>query len=600
MDYGIIGNCKSCALVHSSGSIDWFCYPESDSPSVFARLLDKKNGGSFHIQPDQACTVTQQYIEDTAIVETTYTCKAYAFRVLDFFRRYNKILPKKKQKVYRINKLIRILEPIRGIPKVKIHFDPKLNYAKNITISTAVEDGLFAKEASQELYCKTNIDPKQILKKQCIEITHRSYFVFGDGDGDYTVRRALNLLTATKRYWKKWVASLDTPERYKKEIIRSAITLKLLTMSETGAIMAAATTSLPEQIGHERNWDYRFCWVRDAAYTVDALNKIGRSFEAKRLMEFIFEHSIEKKLHLQIMYGLHGETELTEEILPHLSGYKNSAPVRIGNAAYDQQQHDIYGNIIDIMYIYFVFQQVEKKLSKRYINYLSKLVREIKKHWKTKDNGIWEFRGSKEHFTYSKLMCYVGIDRAIRIADYCNLTSKSHAWCKLRDEIRHDILTNAWSDEAKAFTMYYGGEELDAAVLLMCYHEFLPPDDPRLISTVKQIKKTLANGPLVHRYNAKDDFGKSTSAFTICSFWLIDALHYIGKHKEAKKYFEQMLTYANNSGLFSEDLTMKGKHLLGNFPQAYTHIAIINTAILLSEWSTKRKKLDWAQRKKIL
>jgi len=385
---------------------------------------------------------------------------------------------------------------------------------------------------------------------------------------------------------------MNLPEKNKNEIIRSVLTLKLLTFSESGAILAAATTSIPEEAGSNRTWDYRFCWIRDASFTVDALKKIGRDAEAKHLMEFIFKNTVGKRKDIQIMYGIDGKRTLTEKYLNHLSGYRNSTPVRIGNAAYNQKQNDIYGSIIDVIYLYYVFYEYDKRLPKKYWIFLKYLVSEIKNNWKKKDKGIWEFRGFQKHFTYSKLMCYIGMDRAVKIAQHFKQDKLAQDWIYLAEEIKNDILKNAWSEKKRAFTMFYGSEDLDAAVLLMCYHNFLEPDDPRLISTVNQINEELRSGTSVNRYKIKDDFGQSTSTFTICAFWLVDALNYIGKREEAQSLYEKLLKYSNHLGLFSEDLEEKTKNLIGNFPQAYTHIAIINTSIVLSEWSTKRIKFE--------
>ena len=528
-----------------------------------------------------------------------FTCSSYSFKVTDFFPRYKKLLPGKKNKVYRLNKLVRLVEPIKGNAKFKVVFSPKFNYALDKTNVESCDGGVRAYSKDFELFCQTNIASELILDSSDVELKFSVYFILAEDIADYSVLRVKKLLSATKNYWKSWVSSLELPQAYRSTIIISALVLKLLTMSETGSIMAAATTSLPEEIGSVRNWDYRFCWVRDASYTVDALQKIGRGFESKRLMEFILDSSMQKKQHLQIMYGLHGEAELTEQVLGHLSGYKNSAPVRIGNGAYDQIQHDIYGNIIDVMYIYYVFQEVESKMSDRFWKFLVHLVDEITSKWDTPDSGIWEFRGEKHDFTYSKLMCFVGVDRAIKIAQHYGRVKHASKWAMVKDCIWHSISTESWNADVQAFTMWSGSDKLDASMLMLAYHEVLARDDPWLISTVEQIQKRLSIDGLVQRYDAEDDFGVSDSAFSICSFWLVDALHYIGRVDEAKKLFEHLLTFANHVGLFSEDIDRKNGELLGNFPQAYVHIAIINTAILLSEWSVKMKRLDWKSRKQI-
>jgi len=290
------------------------------------------------------------------------------------------------------------------------------------------------------------------------------------------------------------------------------------------------------------------------------------------------------------MYGIEGETKLTEKTLTHLNGFKNTKPVRIGNAAYDQIQHDIYGEIIDLMYLYFVYHQYGKP-TKKHWRLLKYTIKQIKKHWQEIDSGIWEFRGLHQHYTFSKFMCYIGVDRAIRMAELYNKEFKG--WDDLKEEIFLDIIKNGYHKKEKAFTIYYGSKELDASLLLMAYHEFLPKDNPLLINTIKRIDKELKNNYLVQRYKMTDEMGKSKSAFTICAFWLVDALHYIGEKEKAEKIFNKLIKNSNHLGLFSEDIDLKTKKLIGNFPQAYTHIALINSAILLSEWGAKRKKIDW-------
>jgi len=399
------------------------------------------------------------------------------------------------------------------------------------------------------------------------------------------------LFHSTKKYWENWCSSLILPKKNKEIIIRSAITLKLLTYSPTGAIIAAPTTSIPEELNSERTWDYRFCWVRDSVFCVDALKKIGRSYEAKKLLNFLINKVLTEK-NIQIMYGIKGETKLEEEILGHLSGFKNTKPVRIGNAAFNQTQHDIFGEIIDLMYLYFVYYQYEKPKNKHW-HLLKYCIKQIKLNWRQVDSGIWEFRGLKKHYTFSKFMCCLGVESAVKIADFFKRPELVQKWNKIKEEIFSDLIKKGYNQEIKAFTMYYGSNSLDASLLLMAYHEFLNKDDKRLISTIKKIDKNLRHNDLVQRYNIHDDFGMPRSAFTICSFWLIDALYYIGEKEKAHNLFNKLIKKSNHLGLFSEDIDLKTKSLIGNFPQSYTHIALINSAILLSEWGAKRKKIDW-------
>ena len=594
LDYGIIGNCKTCALVDKHASIDWFCYPDFASPSVFARMLDEEKGGSFSVKAKGNYKTSQRYDEHTNILETTFDDGHNRFVVMDFFPRYRKLLPNRKQKLVKQNNLVRLIKPLKGKPFVKVCYDPKLNYAQGENRHRVVKGKLITRNKHRVISMVSNVDYDFIRESMYFKLDHTKYFVIGDPKESehFNATYLKRIASATRTYWRKWVNTLTIPEEHGERIIRSALTLKLLTFSESGAIIAAATTSLPEEIGKERNWDYRYCWVRDAALTVDAFKKIGRDYEAKRLIEFFLNNSIMKHKPLQLMYGIHGEAKLTEKRLDHLAGFRGSKPVRIGNAAYDQQQHDIYGSLIDLLYLYYGYYEYERRMPKQFWNFLVYLVREIEKRWRRKDAGIWEFRGIKEHFTYSKLMCYVGIDRAIKLAQHVGKHKEAEQWAQLRDRIQAEILGKAWNDRKRAFTMYYGASELDASVLMMSYHDFLDPDDPRLIGTVKAINEELRTAGLVQRYHMSDDFGRSESGFTICSFWLIDALYTVGEKEEARKLYDQLEKYSNHLGLYSEDLDLKTKKLIGNFPQAYTHIALINSSILLSEWNAKRRKVE--------
>ena len=585
LNYGIIGNCKTSALIKKDASIDWFCYPNFDSPSIFAKILDDEKGGSFKIETNEKYKITQYYDDYTAILITKFQSQNSSFKVIDFFPRYVKILPNKNTKIFEKNFLARIIMPIKGKPKLKIKYNPKPNYATTKPKRKIKNDILFYDDTS----LNSNLNFDDIINQNEIKLDKTLFFTIGLNE-KINLTYLKKLLSATKIYWTKWVSTLKIPQENSDQIIRSAITLKLLTYTETGAIVAASTTSIPEEIGTERNWDYRFCWVRDAVFTVNAFKKIGRDYEAKKLMEFMFEHSIKQKKPLQLMYGINGETKLTEKKLLHLKGFKNSKPVRIGNAAYNQKQNDIYGSLIDMMYMYYVFYEYENKLPKRYWEFLKYLVNEIEQNWKKPDHGIWEFRLKKQHFIYSKLMCYMGINYAMKIAQHFNKNVYAEKWASLRDEIKDDIIKKGWNENKRSFTMYYGSDELDASLLKMSYHNFLEHDDPRMINTILNIHKHLREDSFVHRYKIKDDFGKSKSTFTICSFWLVDALYNIGEITEAKRIYNDLKKYSNHLGLYAEDLTIDTKENIGNFPQAYTHIALIYSSLLLSEWETQKRK----------
>ena len=382
-------------------------------------------------------------------------------------------------------------------------------------------------------------------------------------------------LEKTKEYWINWCKKGPKYKLYNDEVKRSAITLKLLTFEKTGAVLAAATTSIPETIGEVRNWDYRFCWIRDASMVIKIIAKLGHERIVKNFIDFIVNLIPNKNEKLQIMYGIDGQKILTEKKLDHLSGYKNSKPVRIGNAAYIQKQNDIYGILVDVIHF-----QIEKFKEENYKyeqlwSIVKSVVWVVEKNWKKPDKGIWEFRNEDQHFTFSKLLCWVAIDRAIKISNLIKKGRKTDRWIPLRDEIKNDILSNAWNPKIKAFSQSYGSDFLDASVLLMESYGFIESKDPKYIDTVKAIEKELLYDGLLFRYKNNDDFGEPKSSFTVCTFWYINSLFKIGEESKAKRLFDQLLSNSNHLGLFSEDLDFKTKKMLGNFPQAYSHLALI-------------------------
>jgi GH15 family glucan-1,4-alpha-glucosidase len=389
----------------------------------------------------------------------------------------------------------------------------------------------------------------------------------------------------TKAYWLNWIQRTKEFDFYNTEIRRSALTLKLLSYDKTGAIIAALTTSLPETIGEVRNWDYRFCWIRDSSMVIKILSLLGHRQIVRRFIDYIIDLIPEKDEKLQIMYGIHSEQVLTEETLDHLSGYHGSKPVRIGNDAYHQKQNDIYGILMDAIYVELEQFSNDFERKEELWEVVKNIVWIVSHNWQKPDKGIWEFRGEDKHFTFSKVLCWVALDRAIKIAELLN--KKRPKWYKVRDQIKSQIEEKAWSNKANAYTQYYGSEALDASVLLMEQYGFIDPKDPRFEATVKSTEKELLKDGLMYRYKNEDDFGEPSSSFTICTFWFIRSLMKIGQVERARKYFDQILSYSNHLGLYSEDIDFKTKRLLGNFPQAYSHLALIDTAIQFNEYYKK-------------
>ena len=583
LDYGIIGNCRSAALVSKTGSIDWCCLPEFDSPSVFARLLDDKIGGHFGFEVDDAYTITQSYFEDTCILVTTFTDGGNVFELHDFMPRHTK----GKGRYYTPPEIIRYLKLISGKPVFKVDYDPKLEYALGETNTYIKDDfivSLTNKEKFDTLFLYSSFDKKDIYDKRTIELVSDGFFLIGYNEKivQPTVKSTKLELERTKVYWLNWMEKTSSYNKYNTEIGRSAITLKLLSYQKTGAILAAATTSLPETLGEVRNWDYRFCWIRDASMTIKVISELGHKSMAKRYLQFIVDLIPDKEEKLQIMYGINKEKNLVEQKLDHLSGYGNSKPVRIGNAAYLQRQNDIYGILMDVIHQQLVNFSNDIENAEELWTITKGIVWVVDRHWHEADKGIWEFRTEERHFTFSKVLCWVAVDKAIKVAKIFGKKRKMEHWMKLEKQIKEDIMDNAWNDKIQAFTQSYGSDDLDASILLMENYGFIEANDSKYVNTVKAIEKELSNDGLLYRYKNKDDFGMPSSSFTICTFWFINSLYKIGERKKAVQLFDKLLSYSNHLGLFSEDIDFKTKRLLGNFPQAYSHLALIETAINLS------------------
>ncbi|RSK39389.1 glycoside hydrolase family 15 protein [Mangrovimonas spongiae] len=584
LHYGIVGNCRTCALVSKTGTIEWACLPEFDSSSVFAKILDEEKGGSFGFIVDDTYKISQFYIENTTILVTRFSHGEDVFEVHDFMPRYYKA----NGSYQAPPELIRYVKYISGNPKFKINYSPKLEYAKGET-NTYVKDNFIVSltygDKFDTIFLYTNFDKQGVVNGDEIELTSDGYFLLGYNEKVFetTVENIFLEHERTKVYWLNWVDRTPKYNLYNTEIIRSALTLKLLTYDKSGAVLAAATTSLPETIGEVRNWDYRFCWIRDASMVIKVVSQLGHKNIAKRYLNFIIDLIPHKDEKLQIMYGINKEKKLTEHTLDHLKGYKNSSPVRVGNAAYKQKQNDIYGILMDVIHQQFKTFTLDVENTEELWTITKGIVWVVNKHWKEADKGIWEFRAEDRHFTFSKVLCWVAVDKAIKVADLLGKTRKSTKWKSLESDIREDIMEHAWNDEVKAFTQSYGSKDLDASVLLMEPYGFIDGRDPKYISTVNAIERELCNDGLLYRYKNQDDFGLPSSSFTICTFWFINSLYKIGEVQKAKAMFDKLLSYSNHLGLFSEDIDFKTKRLLGNFPQAYSHLALIETAINLSE-----------------
>lgn len=575
--YGIIGNCKTSALIHENGSIDWLCFPQFDSHSIFAAILDPE-GGRFQIAPAGDAVPKQTYLPHTNILQTEFDDGANTFCVIDFMPRY-----REGEEYRKPLEICRILKPLRGRPEIRVLFEPRLDYARGETSVKVRENVITASSGLEGIYLYSSLDLGKVASGEPISLEKDAFLIlsYHESLGTPTLALANEKFSKTKEYWETWASHCRLPSLQPDAVLRSALTLKLLTYEDSGAIVAAPTTSLPEAVGEERNWDYRYCWLRDASLMLEALKSIGHFEEARGFIRFLLKIFESKQSKIHIMYGIGGQTDLEEKILPHLRGYKNTGPVRIGNDASKTRQNDIFGEILNTIYLYYFHYQIEP-MPEEVWSLVKFLANTISKEWITPDAGIWEFRHRKEHFTFSKVLAWVAMDRGVRIAEKIGKDYAARNWTAAAQEIHKDIAAKGWNKKIRAYTQIYGSDNLDASLFLMCHYGFIKPADPRWIATVNRCEETLLKNGFAFRYTDADDFGKPKSAFIVAGLWLAEALHSIGKKEKGLELFEKTLAHANHLGLLSEDINAETGELLGNFPQAYSHMAVINTANRLS------------------
>ncbi len=594
-DYGVIGDMHSAALIGLDGSIDWYCAPRFDSPSVFAALLDSQKGGRFQLSPTGNFTTKQSYEGETNILATTFDSKEGRVKLTDFMPCFME-----KGELKGFQEIHRIVDCLDGDPGLRISFQPRFNYARGKTIILETKEGCVAKNQRHHLSLASSLkllvsDKNLLVNDFRLSKGQRLVFVLKWGNSSPTPtgkNETSRKLSKTLSYWRRWVSHVKYQGPYRANVVRSCLVLKLLQYAPTGAMVAAVTTSLPESIGALRNWDYRYSWIRDNALSVWALSEAGATREAleyTRWMINVRRHSKEK---LQIMMGIGGEREIPELTLDHLEGYRRSSPVRIGNAAYGQIQLDIYGILADSMY--YLHRALGWTTKQVYENLVKYSADQAAAEWEKSDSGIWEMRQARP-FVESKMWCYVALDRAIKIARDLGYDDDWHRWDPVKKKIKAEILSNGWSNKKKAFTMVLGGDELDAANLLMPLVGFLPAKDPKMTSTIQHIREELSKDDLVYRYNVDDGQLGKEGAFTVCSFWMVDCLTRLGKLGEAEGLLNQLLKRGNHLGLYSEEIDPATGEALGNFPQAYTHMGLITASVRLEEARRKTGFMRYAR-----
>jgi GH15 family glucan-1,4-alpha-glucosidase len=587
-EHGIIGDLHTAALVGTDGTIDWYCCPHFDSPSVFAAILDRRRGGHYRIAPaGDNWTPKQLYFPDTNVLITRFLTREGVGEVQDFMPVHDE-----PGSIFR-HRLIRRVLGVRGELTFRVEVEPRFNYGRDPHTIVFHENGVVFRSEGMSLALETSAPLTLRETGVSCEITlpagESVTFVLERVPEDYVPRpyseaETREAFDRTIEYWRRWLAKSRYQGRWREVVHRSALTLKLLTYRPTGGIVAAPTTSLPEHLGGGRNWDYRYTWIRDAAFSLYALLRLGFTEEAAAFMDWLRERFREPRAGetgpLQIMYGIDGRSELTEEVLDHFEGYRGSSPVRIGNGAAEQLQLDIYGEMIDSVYFY---SRHGSPIDHDSWTDLCRVIEWVCENWDQADEGIWEARGDRQHYTYSRLMSWVGLDRAVRMSLDRGLPADLAKWQASRDQIYHQIMAKGFHPERQAFVQHYDTEFLDAAVLLMPLVNFVAPTDRRWLSTLDAMGEELVSDSLVYRYNVEaspDGLEGEEGTFSICTFWYVEALARAGRVDEARLAFEKMLTYANHLGLYSEEIGLTGE-ALGNFPHAFTHLALISAAFYL-------------------
>jgi GH15 family glucan-1,4-alpha-glucosidase len=593
-DYAIVGDMQSAALISRDGSVDWLCVPRFDSPACMAALLGDENHGQWRIRPTAAEApplrrgqVSRRYEESTLILETEWRTAGGTARVIDFMPPRTNEAPV----------LVRIVEGVEGAVEMECVLRLRFDYGKVLPWVRRISGAIVAIAGPNSVWLRT---PVRLVGH---DMAHEASFTVRAGErvpfvfawtpshkGAPPEVDAAEALATTRRFWAGWAGKCSYTGPYRDAVVRSLITLKALTYAPTGGIVAAATTSLPEDIGGVRNWDYRYCWLRDATITLEALLRSGYTEEASQWREWLGRAIAGDPRDVQIMYGVAGERRLEEWQADWLPGYENSAPVRIGNAAVSQRQLDVYGEVIDAI-------TLGRQAGLRFDSHTWSLVRAqlrfLEQNWNQPDEGIWEVRGPRRHFVHSKVMAWVAFDRAVRVAEL-GAPGAEQQWRAVRDQIHAEVCEQGYDASRRTFTQYYGSTELDAAVLLIPEVGFLPPTDPRVVSTVETIQRELTSGGLVLRYTQPPVTGPASptevdgltggeGAFLACSFWLVNALHMIGRYDEAVKLFDRLMSLRNDLGLLSEEYDPRYSRQVGNFPQAFSHMPLIQSALNLED-----------------
>jgi len=576
-DLALVGNCQISALIDRCGTVTWACFPRLDSEPLFGALLDK-DGGRFAIAPAGDTKGVQRYIENTNVVTTTFSDREGSFRIIDFAPRFVE-----HARPFRPTQLIRIIEPLAGAPRIRVHCDPRLGWSKDRPTAMHGSDHVAYGGFSNPVRLTTDV-PVSLLDDRPFLLGQRRHLVLTWGEPLEAPLFPLcqRFLDETVRYWRRWVKHCNVPPRFQQAVIRSALALKLHCFEDTGAIIAATTSSIPEAPGSGRTWDYRYCWLRDAYYVVGALQRLGHFEERESFMHYLLDRVADAPdLALKPLYRIDGASDLDERVLPHWSGFRGDGPVRVGNAAAAHDQHDVFGEMVLALMPVLLDQRFGTDHTAAALGAVEGLARKALAVVGTPDAGIWEYRNDWVPQTFSAVMCWAAADRAASAAQR-HAPALAQFFREGATRVREEILARAWSPEREAFVASYGGRELDASLLQMVALRFLPPSDPRLRATVDTIARELDWHGWLLRYAHDDGFGQPKVSFVICTLWLVEAFALLGEHDRAEATLQRVLDAMTPLGLMAEDYDPVGRTMSGNFPQAYSHVGLIHAAFAAS------------------
>ncbi len=581
-DLGLIGNCQYSALISNRGSVVWCCLPRFDSDPIFASLLDEDGGGRFKVCPAEETAGRQRYLANTNILETVFETLSGSFRVIDFAPRFFQ-----HARSFRPTQLFRIVEPISGSPMIRVQCDPRLGWSNAVPRSVTGSHHIEFEGYSSRLRLTTDV-PLAYTDGRPFVLTERKHLVLTWGAPVEEPLGPLShrFLEETTGYWERWVKHCDVPADYQEDVIRSALVLKLHCYEDTGAIVAALTTSLPEAPGSQRTWDYRYCWLRDAFYVLGAFRLLGHFEEREQFIEFLINVAAQSpNLDLRPLYRVDGGMDLEERIEEKWPGYLNERPVRVGNAAARQQQNDVFGEMVLALCPAFLDARFRSDQTSEVLDLLERLARRAEAVAGTADAGIWEFRTKAHAQTFSSLMSWAAADRMTLVAA-AHRPSLTEHFTATAQRLHAEIVGRAWNRTKESFVAYYDGSELDASLLQLVSLRFLPPDDPRLALTIDAVIRELTDEGWLLRYRAADDFGVPEVAFTLCTFWLAESLARVSRKEEARAIYERARKAMSPLGLLSEDYAVRTGRMWGNFPQAYSHVGLIHAAFACSRpWS---------------